>query len=317
VLNGADLSVMTTINTNLVVQNTPIVTATPNGVRVTFAGYNGLGSFVSSYTTTTGSLGAHGWHEFGSDPQLDGVYGSLSGPYDQLLEGSSLPSGASLHRGNARATMQADGNFVVYDSSGRLTFQTGTHTAGSTLVLNPDGGLWVRSPGGTALWASFVGAPAVERLLLGEDGVLRIVSENPVATRQLNVQRTIWTSSGGRTPTDRLLAGDRLQAGQFLISTNGRGRVDMGADGNLVTSIPGLVTYQSGTRDMTGRAVLGFSADGNLVIYDNRGRPMLNYATGGRGGAQMVIGDDGVLRIVTNANGLVWASNQPGVPRVK
>ncbi len=317
VLDGANLSVMTTINTNLVVQNAPIVTATSNGVRVTFAGYNGLGAFVSSYTTTSGTPGAHGWQHFGSDPQLDGVYGSLSGPYDQLLEGGSLASGASLRRGSARATMQTDGNFVVYDSAGRLRWQSNTHQAGSTLVLNPDGGLWVRSPGGTALWASFVGAPAVERLTLSEDGVLRVVSENPVATRQLNVQRTIWSSTGGRTPTDRLLAGDRLMAGQFLISSNGRGRVDMGADGNLVTTIPGLVTYQSGTRDPTGRSVLGFGADGNLVIYDNRGRPMLNYATGGRGGTQLVIGDDGVLRIVTDANGLVWSSDMPGVPRVK
>jgi hypothetical protein len=53
----------------------------------------------------------------------------------------------------ARATMQTDGNFVTYDSSGKATWATGTNgNSGAFLAVQNDGNLVVYAPGCKVLW---------------------------------------------------------------------------------------------------------------------------------------------------------------------
>ena len=197
VLDGKTQTVLRTIPTNLVVQNTPIVTETPNGLRVTFAGYNGFGGTVSSYTVTGGELGAIGWHAFGNDAQLTRSQGSFDGPYNQLLEGQTLQPGEAIHStsGGWVAEMEPNGNFTVRDQGGQLRWQSATSVPGSHLLVAEHGELQVRSPTGAHLWSSGTSHPGVTRLVFSSSGVLTLTSGVPQATRQLNVQTTLWTSA--------------------------------------------------------------------------------------------------------------------------
>ncbi len=197
VLNGRTRAVMATIPTDIVVQNTPVITQEPTGLRVTIAGYNGLGGRVSSYTTPSGKLGTNAWPKFGNNAGLTGLQGRLAGPYDQLLEYSTLPAGRTIRssKGGYFAAMQKDGNFVVYTAAGRPRWWTKTRTPGSRLVVRGDGRLQVTAPDGIVKWQSSAVGKGVERLELGNDGRLRVFSGVPSgATRLLTVTSTVWAT---------------------------------------------------------------------------------------------------------------------------
>lgn len=308
VLSGRTLGVLTTINTNLVVQNTPVVTATPTGVRITLAGYNGLGAQISSYTTTGGTLGARGWHHFGGNPQLTGVQGTLSGPFDQLLEGRWLGSGQSVRRGSATLTMQTDGNLVARSSSG-VTFYSGTTVPGSGALMHPGGYLEVRTPTGAVAWRSPGSNYGFERLVLKADGTLAITSGDVATVRQLAFPRDVWRSNRGATPWDRLVNGEQLGAERKLFSADGTAVLTVQGDGNVVIFRLGTLMWQSKTKDPALSPVLVMQSDGNLVVYSTTGRLLGSYNTYGKGAVAAVLGNDGVLRVQTAAGKAVWASN--------
>ena len=197
VLNGRTRAVMATIPTDIVVQNTPVITAEPTGLRVTVAGYNGLGGRVSSYTFPTGKLGSNAWPKFGNNANLTGLQGRLAGPYDQILEFGTLAAGRTItsSQGGYRAAMQTDGNFVVYTAAGRPRWWTNTRTPGSRLVVRGDGRLQVTAPDGTVKWQSSAVGKGVERLEMGNDGRLRVFSGVPSgSTRLLTVTSTVWAT---------------------------------------------------------------------------------------------------------------------------
>ena len=52
------------------------------------------------------------------------------------------------------ATMQGDGNFVVYGPGHVARFATGTYWAGSVLQVQDDGNVVIYAPGHVAVWAS-------------------------------------------------------------------------------------------------------------------------------------------------------------------
>jgi hypothetical protein len=66
------------------------------------------------------------------------------------------PIWASNTAGNpgAWATMQGDGNFVVYSASNKALWATGTNPNGSHLSVQTDGNLVVYDASGKALWGS-------------------------------------------------------------------------------------------------------------------------------------------------------------------
>ena len=197
VLDGRTRNVVTTIRTNLVIQNTPIITAEPNGgLRVTLAGYAASGGIVSSYVTPSGSLGTRGWPEFGHDPHLTGLQGQLAGPYNQMLQSQLLPSGGRLRSttGGYTATMRTDGNLVVTTSTGGVKWSTKTSLPGSVLALRSDGNVQVVGPDLSVRWQSGHAGMGIERLVLGADGVLKVYSGTWSGTRRLNINTPIWSN---------------------------------------------------------------------------------------------------------------------------
>lgn len=134
------------------------------------------------------------------------------------------------------ATMQPDGNFVVYNLADSPVWSTGTvHNPGAMLDVQNDGNIVVYPPGGgTALWASGSTLPAP-------------------------------TGCGG------MGYGQALSAGQSLHSCNGRLRLTMQTDGNLVLyangTANGTVALWASNTYGSGGYVATVQPDGNFVVY--------------------------------------------------
>lgn len=185
-------------------QNTPVITDEPGGgVRVTFAGYSGnngngvRGSMIRSYTTPSGSLGARGWPQFGQNSRLTGLQGTINGPYDQILEGQTLRAGKSISSTafGYTLTMQTDGNLAIRNRAGAAIWQSRTYVPGSRLYFSFTGRMTVYAPDGRVLW--FSTGPAgkgAERLVMGRDGKVAVLSSTYTGTERTAVIRKIWTS---------------------------------------------------------------------------------------------------------------------------
>lgn len=309
ILDGRTLSVLGEIPTNLVVQNTPVVTAAPGGVRVTFAGYSSVGGVVSSYLIDGADLGERGWTSFGGSPQLTGRQGEVTPLGDQLLEGDDLAPGDSLTARGAghTLTMQTDGNLVLRRSDGLLRWQSGTSVAGSSAEMGGDGVLRVRTPGGVTAWSSGALGFGTERLVLGADGVLRVWSGFWTATRRLTTNVAVW-SSAGLPGSDRLQRGQVLPPGASIVSKGGSHRVTMQTDGNLVLRQGSVLRWQSATRDPSRRAYARLDSNGNLIVIGDGDRLLFSAAASGRGGVLAVVQDDGVFRIASASGVTVWGT---------
>src|SRR4029453_6835644 len=108
---------------------------------------------------------------------------------------------------------------------------------------------------------------------------------------------------------DRLPAGAQLDRGAQLTAANGRTRLGMQADGNLVLyrADDGRALWGSGTAGQpVNRAVL--QADGNLVARAADGRVCWASDTAGNAGAQLVLQDDGNLVLYAAGGGPLWSS---------
>ncbi|MGE3579377.1 MAG: matrixin family metalloprotease, partial [Vicinamibacterales bacterium] len=89
--------------------------------------------------------------------------------------------------------------------------------------------------------------------------------------------------------SDRLVAGSTMRSGQWLTSLNGRYRLYMQGDSNLVVydMATGEALWWTGASADNGQAI--FQSDGNFVVYDGTGTAIWNTVTHGNPGAFMVL----------------------------
>src|SRR5437764_2463740 len=109
---------------------------------------------------------------------------------------------------------------------------------------------------------------------------------------------------------DRLTTDQRLNINDEIISTNGRLRLIMQGDGNLVLyrTDDGKALWASGTGGTPASYTI-MQGDGNLVVYDSGGTPFWASSTDGNPGAFLVVQDDGNLVVYGAAGAALWASN--------
>ena len=111
---------------------------------------------------------------------------------------------------------------------------------------------------------------------------------------------------------DRLVPEQTMAAGQGLVANNGRARLVMQQDGNLVLSDqfsgPRRVVWAAGTEGNPGaRATM--QGDGNFVVYAADGRPLWASHTEGHPGAVLVLQDDGNAVVYAPDGRPLWASH--------
>jgi lambda family phage minor tail protein L len=199
---------------------------------------------------------------------------------------SSTGSGFFLYPGKSLVSanlwyqllMQRDGNLVVYNKSNTAVWSTKTDGQPSYAVFQPDGNLVLyRYSDGTPIWNS--------------NSALAATSTAP--------------ASNLPTGTGVLNAGNQLNAGQDLYTTNGWYKLSMGANGNLaIIDKAGKTIWQTNTAG-SGATYAAFQTDGNLVLYTNAGVvkwQSMSGAYAANTGKRLVMQTDGNLVIYGTGN---------------
>ena len=197
----------------------------------------------------------------------------LAGPGNQIL----WASGSSGHTNVWDAVMQADGNLVVYDAHSKAIWSSGTQgKAGATLTVQNDGNVVIYDSGNHAVWASNTVVPA-----------------QPNTPKQGN----------------RLAAGEGLIPGHAVLSPDGRFRLILQADGNLVLYGPGnTALYATGTAGHGNVWDAIMQSDGNFVIYDGHSKALWASGTQGKPGTTLTVQNDGNVVLYNTAGQAVWSS---------
>lgn len=120
----------------------------------------------------------------------------------------------------------------------------------------------------------------------------------------------------GTSLGDRIGEDASIRSGDWLESPNGAYRFVMQTDGNLVLYGPSGPLWATYTR--SDGAYLKTQGDGNLVIYTADGRGVVWASrTNGRGGATLVMQNDGNV-VAYGGGGAIWSTyTQGGVSKMK
>lgn len=223
-----------------------------------------------------------------------------------LLPNESLQPGKTLMSTNKRyeLVMQPDGNLVLYDLlSGKnavwATFTNGK--TGVTATMQADGN-FVMFQNGAPIWSTNTNGNNSAFMILGDDGNIQIYNQK---------SESVWSSKLGllKIKSD-LKPGESLKSGQSIQSPNKRYLLTMQSDGNLVLYdvISGKsVVWASYTSGRSG-VVATMQPDGNLVLFQN-GSPIWHsgtYATG-MAGAALTLQDDGNA-VIYKSNVPLWST---------
>ena len=103
-----------------------------------------------------------------------------------------------------------------------------------------------------------------------------------------------------------------LRTNQYIASENGRYRLYLQGDGNIVLrdQQSGAALWSTGTHGKGGTRLV-MQSDGNFVLYSSSGSAVWASGTNGTGASRVVINNDGSLAIYSGDNA-VWAQNGTG-----
>lgn len=237
-------------------------------------------------------------------PRLTGNDVSVANDGRRLTAGQEIaaPDGYWL-------VMQSDGNLVYYTKAGKALWASGTSGTGNYAILQGDGNFVVYSSSGTPLWNSGTGGHAGDQLQIGNVNSVSIISQTGTM---------LWSSNGYPADLGEIApvasgSAKVLGAGQSVYSPDGY-QLTLTTGGNLELVAPlGNVVWSTGT---SGSGNWVAFANGNLIVYSSAGTALWASNSGNNPGAQLYVGDNGVLGVITTANKLAWSSNgrYPGGP---
>lgn len=139
------------------------------------------------------------------------------------------------------------------------------------------------------------------------------ISENIAWMNDIGLNFYVQVTSPALTvqDTDRLVVNQQLTANQSIVSKDGRFRLVMQSDGNLVLYSPNRYLWASG---ITGRASAKaiMQGDGNIVLYDAQNRAYWSSGTAGRGQSYLIVQDDGNVVAYSSYNQPIWYTGTSG-----
>ena len=125
---------------------------------------------------------------------------------------------------------------------------------------------------------------------------------------------SVWQRGGGSGgAANQLTTGQRLTAGQQLVSTNGRYHLTLQSDGNLVIydTTPAQPIWATGTWNLPADrrpTHVDMQADGNVVLYNDANQPAWASGSSGTASPYLELQDDGNLVAYENGRTPIWAS---------
>ncbi|MBZ5532066.1 MAG: hypothetical protein LAO20_11595 [Acidobacteriia bacterium] len=185
------------------------------------------------------------------------------------------PSTATLPAQNNHATMQTDGNFVLYSPTNTVLWSTGT--AGT----NAPGPIYMQDDGNLVLY-----------LFKWQIGTYAAPSPGPFAPASCSIGTY-------------LMAGQRLNANQCISSPHGQYILLMAGDGTffIYDYAHNVGTWGPGTSGHPGAYAI-LQTDGNFVVYASNGVALWSSGTSGTNANRLNMEDDGRVIIYRS----VWNS---------
>ena len=117
------------------------------------------------------------------------------------------------------------------------------------------------------------------------------------------------TSTGGGCGS--MTANQQLTANQSTPSCDGRFKLILQGDGNLVLYEGGTALWASGTAGKASANAI-MQGDGNFVIYDTAGSPLWSSGTAGNNGAHLTVQNDGNTVIFSSGGATLWSTGTGG-----
>ena len=189
----------------------------------------------------------------------------------------SLGSSLVSENGHVALTMQHNGNLVVYsEPSHRALWSTKTDgkKIKDGLIFQGDGNLVLYNLEGKPVWASNTTGTEVDKFVIQNDGnFVGSGKHDTVYWQSRSSVSTIWRN-------DTFYA---MPLGSELVSENGKVRLVMEKDGNLVINCDpdNKVIWSSKTQGITIQNGVIFQSDGNLVLYNFEHEPVWTSNTDG------------------------------------
>ena len=249
----------------------PYCTTTDATYGTTITAYDALGR-ITSVTLQDKSVFQNQFADPVAKTTIDEAGHQLRTVNDALgrLVEVDEPSGLPIQTNN-HATMQQDGNFVVYNSASVPLWSTGTGgTNAQTMLIQDDGNL-------------------VAYIFKWQAGVYAAGSPGPFPPSSCSIGTY-------------LVAGQFLFPGQCITSPRGQYFLLMNTDGNffIYDWAHAAGTWGPGTQGHPG-AYAVFQTYGNLVVYDVNGTPLWDSGTSGTYAERLDLEDDGRIIIWKSA----------------
>jgi cell wall hydrolase len=234
--------------------------------------------------------------------RLTTARGPKSAHPSELAAGARLVAGSSLWspNGRYRLAMKVNGNLVLFWEGHPLWASGTAGHPGAVLAMQADGNLVIYH-GKRPLWSSQTDRrPARYYLRLQNSGNAAIYSP---------AQKPVWaTGTASGTGRSELMAGTELREGTWLSSPNGRYRLAVNRDGDLVLSREGHTVWASGTGKHPG-AILAMKSNGNLVLYQgNRAIWSSRSYRGGQARYYLTVQDTGRATIYSTSRKPLWTT---------
>jgi hypothetical protein len=242
---------------------------------------------------------------------------STSASAEFLKSGQSLRSGQSMasHDGRYTATMQTDGNLVVYRNSDRVAiWNTGTEGSGAvTANMQADGNFVLYTAQGMPAWqtgTSWQAGSLPNEFTVDDQGLAVVVSFVPVWTSGVSIP--------GLPPAQALdfQAGFMFQQGVVYNGPNGI-TWTFQSDGNLVMYHGGGVVWASNViKNKSGKAIYAVW-NGVLSTWNDSGEVWNGAGTrtyppgfvfDGDQATLHLAGDGSVLEVEPDGNLYVWSA---------
>jgi len=232
--------------------------------------------------------------------------------------------------GETRLVMGRDGNLVLYCSSGKMVWETGTagNDVSNGLFISFDGNLYIYNDDDEIIWESDSSHPSAGA------GPMELVVQNDNNLVLYNSARwPMWSSDTVHQCKDPKKAGcfsDRcvvladgkdvvLAPGKSITAENGKMTLEMRMDGNLVAHCgDGIPRWKSGTKSSKkkkdGYYRLVIKSTGEMVIVGGKGKKQKwsNNEKGDGNGAILVAQDDDNIVLYSKDGTPLWHTNTWG-----
>jgi hypothetical protein len=108
-----------------------------------------------------------------------------------------------------------------------------------------------------------------------------------------------------------LTANQKITVNQSVLSCDGRFKLVLGGDGNLVLYQGSTALWASNTAGKASADAI-MQGDGNFVIYSTSGSPIWASNTAGNSGASLSVQDDGNVVIYSSGGSALWSTGTAG-----